>query len=333
MYKLILAAALATLVGFSIYKMSVNTPALRDDVDRQMFNQWLMQNGKSYGNDDEKEYRYGNFKQNIVKVEENTSTDYELGLNEFADLNEVEFAAKYTGLVEDDLLSSEEKNYVELDIEAPRSKDWVSARKVNPVKNQGGCGSCWAFSAVAALETRAAIDTGSLPNFSEQSLVDCGREFGTNGCNGGLMDPAFRWAAKYGMPSQSAYPYTGRDGRCRIRGQKTTKVNRSYHDVPRNNNAQLVNAISQQVVSVAIAANAIMLYKRGVFTNWGCGTGLNHGVAAVGYGVDSATGKMFYKVRNSWGSGWGEGGYIRFERRNSGTGMCGITLNASYPTN
>jgi len=331
MYKLILAAALATLVGFSIYKMSASAPALKDDVDRNMFNQWLMKNGKAYGNDDEKEYRYKNFKSNIGVVEGNTSDSYELGLNEFADLNSEEFTAKFTGLNE--LLNSEEKNYVNLDIEAPRSKDWVSLRKVNSVKNQGGCGSCWAFSAVAALETRAAIDTGSLPNFSEQALVDCGREFGTSGCRGGLMDPAFRWAAKYGMPSQTDYPYTGRDGRCNVRSKNTRKVNKSYHDVPRNNNGQLVSAISQTVVSVAIAANAIQLYTRGVFNNWGCGTGLNHGVAAVGYGVDSASGKMFYKVRNSWGSGWGESGYIRFERRNRGVGMCGITLNASYPTN
>jgi len=218
-------------------------------------------------------------------------------------------------------------------IEAPKSKDWVSEGKVNPVQNQGSCGSCWAFSATAALESRAALDTGSLPKFSEQALVDCGGETGNYGCSGGLMGAAFRWSAKHGMASGKDYPYTARNGSCKISSKHTTSVNKSYKAVRRNSNGELVKAISQSVVSVAIAANRIQLYKKGVFNNWGCGQQLNHGVAAVGYGVDQASGKMFYKVRNSWGSGWGENGYIRFERRNSGVGMCGITMQASYPTN
>jgi len=332
--KLILAVALATLVGFSVYKMSV-TPDLRDSTDRNMFNQWLMKNGKSYGNDDEKEYRYQNFKVNIGKVEANVSQNFGLGLNKFADLNSEEFTAKYTGF--ENLLNgsrNQKKNYKSLKhIQAPREKDWVSEGKVNGVKDQGGCGSCWAFSATAALETRRAIDTGSLPVYSEQALVDCGGEVGCMGCNGGLMDPAFEWAANHGMVDSSDYPYTARDGRCQVSSMNTTKVNTSYHDVPQNDNQELVNAISETVVSVAIAADAVQLYVSGVFDNWGCGTRLDHGVAAVGYGVDAATGTKFYKVRNSWGADWGENGYVRFERRDYGTGMCGITLNASYPTN
>ena len=330
MNKLILAAALATLVGFSLYKMSVSGPAVRDDhIDRMMFNQWLMQNGKSYGNDDEKEYRYQNFKVNIEIVESNTSDSYELGLNQFADLNEEEFIAQNTGY--ENLLGEEDKNYVSLEnIEAPSSKDWVSLGKVNSVQNQGSCGSCWAFSATAALETRYALDRGSLPKFSEQALVDCGRETGNNGCSGGLMGSAFKWSARHGMASSRDYPYTARNGTCRISSKRVTHVNTSYSYVQRNNNSELVRAISQSVISVAIAANRIQLYRGGIFNNWGCGTQLNHGVAAVGYGQSG--GKMFYKVRNSWGSGWGEGGYIRMERRSSGTGICGITMQASYPT-
>merc|ERR1712076_209206 len=255
-----------------------------------------------------------------------SSTDYELGLNEFADLNSEEFVAQWTGFRNLSEFDEEEEGESLDHIEAPRSWDWTTKGKVNDVKNQGQCGSCWAFSA------RAALDNGSLPDFSEQALVDCGNETGNNGCNGGLMGAAFRWSARHGMANSRDYPYTAHKGSCRISSKHTTKVNSSYKSVRRNSNSSLVSAISQTVVSVAIAANSIQLYRNGVFSNWGCGTRLNHGVAAVGYGSDSATGKMFYKVRNSWGNRWGEGGYIRMERKNSGVGMCGITLQASYPT-
>lgn len=334
--KLILAITLTTLVGLSVYNMYISVPDLKDDsFDKMMFNQWLMKNGKSYGNDDEKEYRFKNFKANSEKIGANTSESFRLGLNKFADLNSTEFAAKYTGFNETaNRLRTEKKNYKSLsNIEAPSEKDWVSEGKVNQVKDQGACGSCWAFSATAALETRKAIDSGDLPVFSEQALVDCGGEFNTYGCSGGFMDPAFEWSAKYGMVESRDYPYTARDGRCKIDSMNTVKVNTSYFDVPVDNNQELVNAISQTVVSVAIAAEPIQLYTGGVFDNWGCGNQLDHGVAAVGYGVDSETGKQFYKVRNSWGGDWGEFGYVRFERRDSGEGICGITNAASYPTN
>jgi len=202
---------------------------------------------------------------------------------------------------------------------------------MNPVQDQGSCGSCWAFSATAALEGRNTIDTGSMDKYSEQALVDCGGEYGTNGCNGGLMDPAFQWAAKYGMAKESDYPYTAMNGSCKISSKDTVKVNTSYNDVPQDDNDELVNAISQQPVSVAIAADEIMLYTGGIFDNWNCGSQLDHGVVAVGYGDDS--GSKWYKIRNSWGADWGEGGHIRFARRDYGQGMCGVTLMASYPTN
>jgi len=296
---------------------------------------WTMQNGKSYGNDDEKAYRFANFKENAATVSANKSNSYSLGLNRFADLNTDEFAQKYLGFKETaKFLAAKEKNYVSLkNVSAAKEWDWVSQGKVNPVQDQGSCGSCWAFSATCALEGRQAIDNNYLLKLSEQALVDCGGEFNLGGCNGGLMDPAFRWSAEHGMPLLQDYPYTARDGTCKIEDYSITKikVNTSYHDVPVNDNAELVNAIYQAPVSVAIAANAIMLYTSGVFDDWSCGSQLNHGVAAVGYGEEN--GKMYYKVRNSWGGSWGEAGYIKFERRDSGMGMCGITLNASYPTN
>ena len=330
----ILAVTLTTLIALSAYNIySKSSSALKDDADWKAFDQWRMNNGKAYGNPDEVDYRFGNFVHNKKKVESVQSEAYSLALNKFADLSSEEFAKTYLGLKKQSkLLKAQIKNYKSLKhIQAPSDVDWVSEKKVNAVQNQGGCGSCWAFSATAALESHQAINNGNLQKFSEQALVDCSRSYGNEGCNGGIMDAAFDWAADYGMALESQYPYTGKDGTCQIdNGSKTLdKVNTSYTNVP-SSNQELVNAISQQPVSVAIAADAIMLYDGGIFDDWNCGTQLDHGVVAVGYGVDA--GKMFYKVRNSWGSDWGESGYIRFDRKDSGTGMCGITLNASYPT-
>ena len=331
----IIAVTLTTLIALSAYNMySKSYSPLNADDDMKAFNHWMMKNGKSYGNDDEKGYRFGQFLKNKKTVESNQSESFSLALNQFADLSSEEFAKTYLGLnKQSNLLNARVKNYKSLThIEAPNQVDWVSKGMVSPVQNQGACGSCWAFSATAALESHHAINDGKLQKFSEQALVDCSTSYGNMGCNGGLMDAAFQYAADKGMALESQYPYQGQDGQCQANnGSKTLeKVNKDYADVPRSNQ-DLVNAISQQPVSVAVAANALMLYDGGIFDDWSCGTGLNHGIVAVGYGEEA--GKKFYKVRNSWGEGWGEQGYVRFERKNSGTGMCGITLMASYPTN
>merc|ERR1712150_17552 len=133
-----------------------------------------------------------------------------------------------------------------------------------------------------------------------------------------------KWAAVYGMALLKDYPYTARVGTCKIQEKRRYRVNKGVRKINRTN-ASLVAALSKKVTTVAIAAGAIRFYRGGVFSNWGCGTRLGHAVNAVGYGTDSRSGKMFYKIRNSWGSRWGENGYIRFERRNSGTGICGVT--------
>ena len=128
----------------------------------------------------------------------------------------------------------------------------------------------------------------------------------------------------------SDYPYTARDQTCKFNKAKAVAQVAGYTDIPQNNCAQLTTAIQQQPVSVAIAANAIMMYSGGVFDNPSCGTGLNHGVAAVGFGTDN--GKNFWIVRNSWSSSWGEQGYIRMSRDvQTNTGICGICMASSYP--
>lgn len=226
----------------------------------------------------------------------------------------------------------------------PASVDWVSGGAVTPVKNQGNCGSCWSFSATGALEGVYKVKTGTLKSYSEQELVSCdtGGIFGDKGCNGGLMDNAFKWVKNnVGLCLESAYPYTsgttGENGACNAHAacdDKTLKLT-GYTDVQTNSDTALEAAIALNPTSVAIQANqpAFQLYKSGVLTGT-CGANLDHGVLAVGYGTD-ATGGAYYKVKNSWGATWGEAGYIRIARGgtyNSGKGQCGILSGPpSYP--
>ena len=223
--------------------------------------------------------------------------------------------------------------------------DWVSKGAVASVKDQGQCGSCWAFSATGAIEGAVAIKYGTVVDFSEQHFVDCdnfkngGKDMG---CNGGLMDHAFSWAQKNGgICSLKDYPYvsgtTKTSGTCA--DSSCTKDSRTapkgYVDVQVNSDAAMMSALNLQPVAVAIEADeaTFQLYKSGVLTA-SCGTTLDHGVLAVGYGTDSATGLDYYKVKNSWGTSWGESGYIRLQRGVSQKeGQCGILAGPpSYPT-
>lgn len=222
----------------------------------------------------------------------------------------------------------------------PASVDWRNKNAVTPVKDQGQCGSCWSFSTTGALEGVYSIQTGKLISFSEQQLVDCdnfkhgGKD---HGCNGGLMDNAFSWIQKNGgLCSEETYPYisqTGQTEACQTDCSVVPKSQiQSWVDVEPTDQA-LMTAIAQQPVSIAIEADQrdFQLYESGVFTGK-CGTTLDHGVLVVGYGTENNN--DFYLVKNSWGTTWGDQGYIKLGRGpqyNNGQGQCGILLEASYP--
>lgn len=225
----------------------------------------------------------------------------------------------------------------------PSSIDWVSNGAVSPVKNQGQCGSCWSFSTTGALEGAYFVTYGTLPSFSEQQLVDCDtlRNGGKDhGCNGGLMDNAFSWIKHNGgLCSEANYPYvsgtTTTGGSCNTTCNVITNSDVSgWVDVPHKSDDEMMNAVAQQPVSVAIEADqqSFQLYKSGVFIG-DCGTNLDHGVLVVGYGTDSS-GNDYYRIKNSWGTTWGDEGYIyigRGSEYNNGQGQCGVLLQASYP--
>lgn len=199
--------------------------------------------------------------------------------------------------------------------------------------HRAGC--CWAFSAVAAVEGITKLSTGKLISLSEQEVVDCDTKGEDQGCNGGLMDDAFKFIIKNGgLTTEANYPYTAADGTCSTQKSKSHAATISgYEDVPADSEAALMKAVANQPVSVAIDAGgfAFQMYSSGVFTG-DCGTDLDHGVTAVGYGTAS-DGTKYWLVKNSWGSSWGEHGYIRMERDvDAKEGLCGIAMEASYPT-
>jgi len=280
----------------------------------------------------------------LIEAHNAQKLSYTLGHNQFSHMSLDEFR-EYVRLGLDRPNSTSKAPFVHnapADLSTvPASVDWVSAGAVTPVKDQGQCGSCWSFSSTGAMEGAYFNKHHDLQSMSEQNFVDCdnlksgGRD---HGCNGGLMDNAFSWATKNGgICTETAYPYTSgttkTEGTCHDSCKNSAFAPVSYTDVTPNSDSAMMSALAQQTVAIAIEADqsSFQLYKSGVFTGT-CGTNLDHGVLAVGYGTDSGT--DFYKVKNSWGTSWGESGYIRLGRGSSfnrGQGQCGMLMEPSYP--
>ncbi|CAM8929547.1 unnamed protein product [Rhodiola kirilowii] len=306
---------------------------------KALYEKWLAHHAKSYNVIGEKEKRFEIFKDNLNFIDEHNAQprSYRLGLNRFADLTNEEYRSTFLGAKLDrsrrvGKLRSDRYKVRDVE-ELPEAVDWREKGAVAPVKDQGSCGSCWAFSTIGAVEGINQIVTSEMITLSEQELVDCDRSY-NQGCNGGLMDYAFDFIINNGgIDTEEDYPYKATDGTCDPNRKNAHVVTiDGYEDVPENDESALKKAVANQPVSVAIEAGgrAFQLYQSGVFTGL-CGTQLDHGVVAVGYGTENGT--DYWIVRNSWGSNWGENGYIRLERNvaNSTTGKCGIAIEPSYP--
>ncbi|MCD7454721.1 putative cysteine protease rd21b [Datura stramonium] len=312
-----------------------------DEEVKSIYEIWLAEQGKIYNGLGEKGERFEIFKDNLRFIEEHNNSDnrtYELGLNRFADLTNKEYRTMFLGTRSDArrrLVKSKNASHryvFRASDRVPESVDWRKKGAVAPIKDQGSCGSCWAFSTVAAVEGINQIATGEMITLSEQELVDCDKMY-NDGCNGGLMDYAFEFIiSNGGIDTETHYPYKGIDCDCdSIRKNAKVVSIDGYEDVPANEKA-LQKAVAHQPISVAIEASgrAFQLYSSGIFSGE-CGTQLDHGVVVVGYGREN--GADYWIVRNSWGTNWGEDGYIKMARnvKDTNSGKCGIAMEASYP--
>lgn len=299
---------------------------------------WKYTHGKSYPHIAAERVRYEIWQDNLRRIEEHNKGDhsYTLGMNHFGDLTNTEFRemmnrykkpANQTGAT---FLRPNGLN-------VPKEMDWTKKGYVTPVKNQAQCGSCWAFSTTGSLEGQHFKKTGKLVSLSEQQLVDCSAEFGNHGCNGGLMDYAFKYIkANGGIDTEASYPYVGvQQKTCEFKKENIGATVTGFTDIVSGDEEGLTEAIaSVGPISVAIDAShfSFQFYRDGVYDEDECSSEeLDHGVLAAGYGVWLSAGftKDYYLVKNSWGPHWGVNGYIRMSRNKEN--QCGIATAASYP--
>jgi C1A family cysteine protease len=275
-------------------------------------------------------------------------------MNDYADMSSEEFSALHMGLNTELLGASQKKGTAQkanstnaknttasktnsstsASLGLPKSVDWRKAGAVSSVKNQGACGGCYAFASAGALEGLYAIKNKQLTDISMQQIIDCSGFFGNKGCDGGLMTQTYGFTSMFGVEPLTNYGYAAEAGDCKQNSDNVLFRNAGYEEVPQNDSLALKKAVAQQPVSVGIEASSltVQLFKSGVLTG-GCGTALDHAVLIVGYDVDKS-GQEYWIVKNSWGPKWGLQGYfnIAMGNQNSGMGVCGINLLASYPT-
>lgn len=329
MFKLFLLCLVA-------FVATANAAQSREHIEAKFFN-WMTEHGRKYASGDEFVKRLAIFAENDQFVEEHNADKtqtYTVAHNQFSDMTNAEFVATYLRAMPRDWSGTGSR--VHEAAATPSSWDWEDKGAVTGVKDQGQCGSCWSFSSTGGLEGAYQIKYGKLESFSEQQLVSCDT-VGNSGCNGGSMDLAYTWWQSNSPCYEDDYPYTSgttkKDGTCdtSCSGVYNARVS-SHTDVKSNDESALASAVYQQPTSVAVDAAGLgwQMYSGGVMTGR-CGTNLDHGVLTVGYGSDSGT--DYWRVKNSWGTGWGEDGYIRLEKgKDQYGGQCGILLGAVYPT-
>jgi len=251
-------------------------------------------------------------------------TSHSVGITKFFDMTPQEFRATYLNLNVNELaaLKAQSTGVSGWKSTAPETWDWRTSGAVGPVKDQGQCGSCWAFSANGNLEGLNKIKTGTFTQLSEQQLVDCDKI--DSGCRGGLMENAYSYLKTAGgLMKQADYPYTGRGGACAFKKDKVAvKVSGFHFSDTQDENEIKAFLSSTGPLAVALNAEPLQFYEGGILDLGAdeCDpAGLNHGVTLVGYGVENGT--EYWIVKNSWGSRWGEEGYFRFAL---GKGVCGI---------
>ena len=312
------------------------------DIDAIMFQQFqkfIKKYHKRYNSINEFLARYEVFRRNVVATFKEENKLYQTGITKFSDLTQQEFARTYLNLNYDAMaMANFNPHIVKVTNAAPASWDWREKGYVSPVKNQGSCGSCWAFATVANLEGQYYKGKGVMKTFSEQMLVDC--DTYDSACNGGLMEYAFEWLSENGgIMEDGDYSYRGTKGTCRSDATKYVDMKITGYTKLGSSSSTWSPVDEDEIkeflyetgpLAVALNANPLQTYSSGILdkTSSQCpSSGINHAVTMVGYGTSSGT--DYWIVKNSWGSSWGESGYFRIRR---GNGTCGINCYITTAT-
>jgi len=331
------------------------SPVFSSELLSQDFVSWTTTFDKQYESDEEAKARFEIWLENDARIQQHNAQEgvtFTLGHNEFSDMTEEQYASylKLRSVDAADMKKAMEErlsnNAVEQQrrqleeiapLQLPDYVNWVQLGGVTPIKNQGSCGSCWAFSTTGALEGAKFVKSGELVALSEQNLLDC--DHLDLGCNGGLMDNAFKFDEKSGgLCSEKDYPYQAKVGdECKTDCTDVPgSIVKTFIDVPPGDEMALVSAIAMQPISIAIEASQFVFqfYKNGVITDDKCGSrgSIDHGVLAVGYGTDLETQEPYFLVKNSWGDSWGDEGFVKIGRKSKNKfGICSILKMASFP--
>jgi len=301
------------------------------------FQDWMAQHNKKYNTQKEYEARLSNFIETTKRIAVlnarskvmNSSATF--AHNKFSDLTLDEFSARL-GM----------KGYVPKQVEgvaiadpapqAPGSFDWRSKNGITPVKDQGQCGSCWAFSCTESIESVWKIKGGKTNQvpLAPQQIVDCDRNDG--GCNGGDLPTCYQYVISAGgLEAESDYPYHAKDQTCQANKAKEQDPIKGFnYIIPQgsSNEGQMADFVAaNSPISIIVDASSWSSYNGGILKASQCGHSLDHAVQIVGYDGLSTSG--FWIVRNSWGADWGENGFIRLQY---GGNTCGLTSEVTVPT-
>jgi len=297
-----------------------------------LFTAWKAKYNKVYSSTEE-DVRFNNFKLSLDRIQSRNarSTNPVFGLTKFSDMSTDEFRA-YLGYVQP---AHREDVPVALYIDGaavPQTLDWRTKNMVTPVKDQGQCGSCWAFSVTENIESMYCMATGTdctqLSPLAPQEIVDC--DTVDQGCDGGDPPTAYKFViSEGGMEDESDYPYQAADGTCAFQASLSKITISGFQYATQNSDEPTMqqSLVTAGPLSICVDAEPWQDYTSGVMMGSDCATTLDHCVELVGYDMTQST--PFWIVRNSWGMNWGENGYIRLQY---GQDTCGCADEATYAT-
>ena len=336
--SLILLSVLA-LTGTILYfglENQIETKTVPASEFSSQFNSFRSKFGKIYSSENDAKYRQAIFNKNLEMINNHnsdSSSTYQLGINQFSDLTFEEFSSFYLKPLAPELIIPEpspELYFAPVSFE-DNELDWRTKGIINKVKNQARCGSCWAFSAVAAVEQAYSLFKGEkVIDLAEQELVDCSRSYGNQGCNGGWEDKGIAYIKDKGISDQVDYPYVARDQTCKKTNTGKHKV-ASVNFVPAGPAPYVARLRIQPTTAAFHVQNDFFQYKSGVYNPKSCPKQANHAVNSIGFKVDGAT--PYFLVRNSWGTAWGDQGFFKIAIA-TGSGICGFSdqKNTAYPS-